>query len=95
MNAPRMVLLLVGLMAATGSAAAAESRRAPPPPGEKEQGVDAGLLEFLGSLDLEDEDWKDYLVQGMDAQVKSPSRPKPTAPRSEPKDQGTKEKDKP
>lgn len=51
MNARHGVLALVTVLAA-GAAAAAQ------PAAE----VDAELLEFLGSLDTEDEEWREYLA---------------------------------
>lgn len=51
MNTRRSMLALLSVLAA-GAAAAAQ------PAAE----VDAELLEFLGSLDTEDEEWREYLA---------------------------------
>jgi hypothetical protein len=52
LNARGTLLIAMAALAA-GTAAAAE----PVPQ------VDADLLEFLGSLDTEDEEWRDYLAE--------------------------------
>jgi hypothetical protein len=53
-----LAALLAGL--ATGSVQAAESKPAAPKDGQVEA-ADAELLEFLGSLDTEEEDWREFL----------------------------------
>lgn len=45
---------------AAGAAQAADPKPAPAPEGKVEP-VDAEFLEFLGSLDTEDEDWREFL----------------------------------
>jgi len=45
---------------ATGSVQAAESKPATPKD-EQIEAADAELLEFLGSLDTEEEDWREFL----------------------------------
>ncbi len=54
-----LAALLAGL--ATGSAQAAESKPAAPRDEQQVEAVDAELLEFLGSLDTEEEDWREFL----------------------------------
>jgi hypothetical protein len=55
--------LLAGAVA--GSAQSAEPRPAPPAQGVpgKMEPVDVELLEFLGSLDTEEEEWREYLEE--------------------------------
>lgn len=53
-----LAALLAGL--ATGPAHAAESKPAVPKD-EQLEAADAELLEFLGSLDTEEEDWREFL----------------------------------
>ncbi len=71
--------LLAGL--ATGSVQAAESK--PAAPGDEQlEAADAELLEFLGSLDTEEEDWREFLedrpmkvAAGKPAEKKTPPTP--------------------
>lgn len=74
--------LLAGV--AAGAAHAAEPKAAPPAQSKLEP-VDADFLEFLGSLDTEDEAWREYLenrpipaTAGKPAEQKAPpSQPEP------------------
>jgi hypothetical protein len=75
--------LLAGV--AAGAAHAGEPQT-PPPAQSKVEPVDAEFLEFLGSLDTEDEAWREYLetrpiraTAGKPAQQKAPppSQPQP------------------
>jgi hypothetical protein len=45
------------------------------------QQVDAELLEFLGSIDAEEEGWQEYLEQRPVKPVQKPSQEKSPAPR--------------
>jgi hypothetical protein len=66
--------LLVCALAGFG---AAGTRAAQPP-------VDAELLEFLGSIDSDDESWQEYLehkpVKPADKKAKEPAKQEPKAP---------------
>lgn len=70
--------LLAGVVA--GSAQAAEPKAAPVAPSKVEP-VDAELLEFLGSLDTEEEEWREFLenrpirATGKPAVQKAPPSP--------------------
>jgi hypothetical protein len=61
----------------TGAAQAAESA----------QQVDAELLEFLGSIDAEEEGWQDYLEQKpvKPVEKKPPQKPAPAPRKPDPK----------
>lgn len=54
---PALVAVVMAGLAA-GAAQAAEAKA--PPPADVEP-IDADFLEFLGSLDTEDEDWREFL----------------------------------
>lgn len=80
MNAQRHAVIAAWLITA-GTAAAAQPAGTP----------DADFLEFLGSLDVEDEEWRDFLAERpvesptpADASGKSPVRN--TAPSPKPAD---------
>jgi hypothetical protein len=59
MRSACVAVMLAGM--AMDGAMAAEARPAPPAPGKVVEPVDVELLEFLGSLDTEDEEWREYL----------------------------------
>ena len=61
------------LLAAVAGLTIHAARAAAPPPKE----VDAELLEFLGSLDVEESGWQEYLEQ---KPVKAPAKPPQTPP---------------
>lgn len=61
MNLSRAVLVVL-LASATAGAAAAEPRREEPARPAAEP-VDAELLEFLGSLDTEEDGWPEFLEE--------------------------------
>jgi hypothetical protein len=74
-----LAALLAGL--ATGAAHAADSKPVTPKE-EQVEAVDAELLEFLGSLDTEEDDWRDFLedrpikvAAGKPAEKKTPPSP--------------------
>lgn len=76
-----MAAVLVGM--AAGVAQAAEPKPAPAAESKVEP-VDAEFLEFLGSLDTEGEDWREFLesrpinnAAGKPAEQKTPPRPDP------------------
>lgn len=48
--------------------------------GEDARKVDAELLEFLGSIDAEDEGWQDYLEQKPVKPAKAPAKKQAPAP---------------
>ena len=75
-----IAVVLAGL--ATGAVQAAEPKPAPDT-GKDVERIDAEFLEFLGSLDTEDEDWREFLesrpinnAAGKTAGQKTPA-PKP------------------
>jgi hypothetical protein len=76
-----IAVVLAGL--AAGAAQAAEPK--PAPAAEKEvEPIDAEFLEFLGSLDTEDDDWREFLesrpinnAAGKPAGQKKPPNPDP------------------
>ncbi len=67
---------------ATGTVHAADPKPAPPTQSKVEP-VDIEFLEFLGSLDTEDEEWREYLesrpirVEGKAQQKAPPAKPDP------------------
>lgn len=70
------------LLAAIAGLAMNAARAATPPPKE----VDAELLEFLGSLDVEESGWQEYLEQKpVKAPVKQPVKAAPPGRATEPK----------
>jgi hypothetical protein len=76
--------LLAGV--AAGAVQAAEPKAAPPVRSvpAKVEPVDAELLEFLGSLDTEEEEWREYLE---DRPIKAAGKPvekKPPPPPDQP-----------
>lgn len=60
MSAARAMLAFALAAVAAGPAMAADAKAAPPAKADTEA-VDAEFLEFLGSLDLEEETWREYL----------------------------------
>jgi hypothetical protein len=71
---------------AMNGAMAAEPKPAPPAQGKVAEPVDVELLEFLGSLDTEEEEWREYLESRpvKDAagkpEQKAPAKPAPKQP---------------
>jgi hypothetical protein len=63
MRSACVAALLAGVVA--GTAQAAEPKPAPPAQSapSKVEPVDVELLEFLGSLDTEEEEWREYLEE--------------------------------
>jgi hypothetical protein len=63
MRSACVAALLAGVVA--GTAQAAEPKAAPPAQSApaKAEPVDVELLEFLGSLDTEEEEWREYLEE--------------------------------
>jgi hypothetical protein len=63
--------------------AAAEPKATPPAQARAVEPVDAELLEFLGSLDTEDEEWREYLESrpvkeaAGKPEAKAPAKPAP------------------
>ncbi len=55
--------------------------RADPPPAKSVEPADADLIEFLGSVDSDDEGWKQYLAR-KDAQAPAANKPPPAPPAS-------------
>jgi hypothetical protein len=53
--------------------------RAAEPPAKTVEPADADLIEFLGSVDSDDESWKQYLA-GKDTQTPAAKPPPPPAP---------------
>jgi len=90
--------LLAGM--ATGAVQAAEPK-APPPVHGKAEPVDAELLEFLGSVDTEDEEWREYLenrpirsAAGKPAEQKAPpASGQPDPKKQEPKQEQNQDQD--
>jgi len=74
----------LGLMPVTGQAAepvkaapaAKPASTAPAKAADDEAALDEDLLEFLGTVDSEDEDWIDYLTQTDIEKVATTRRPK-------------------
>jgi hypothetical protein len=81
------LLVAVAVLAAGGAQAA-----------EPVPEVDADLLEFLGSLDTEDEEWRDYLaerpIRNEAGKPASPAAGKPDAKGAEKESPGKKQDDK-
>lgn len=75
-----MAALLAGV--AAGAVLAAEPKAAPPAQSapEKVEPVDADFLEFLGSLDTEDEEWREYLEDRPIKAAGKPAEKKPPPP---------------
>lgn len=66
---------------------------AQPPPPPETAAVDAELLEFLGSLDTEEEDWRKYLEERpIQAAAGKPAEPPPPAREPAPKPAEVKKK---
>jgi hypothetical protein len=59
MRSACVAAVLAGM--AMNGAMAAEAKPAPPAQGKVVEPVDVELLEFLGSLDTEEEEWREYL----------------------------------
>jgi hypothetical protein len=80
MRSACMAALLAGV--AVGAVQAAEPRAAPPAQRapEKVEPVDADFLEFLGSLDTEDEEWRQYLEDRPIKAAGKPAQQKPPPP---------------
>ena len=55
--------------------------RADPPPAKSVEPADADLIEFLGSVDSDDEGWKEYLAR-KDAQTPAAKKSPPAPPAS-------------
>ena len=72
------------LLAAMAGLTMHAARAATPAPAPTPKEVDAELLEFLGSLDVEESGWQEYLEQ---KPVKAPAKPPQTPPpkRADPK----------
>lgn len=76
--------LLAGSIA--GLAQAAEPAKPAAPAQSKVEPVDVELLEFLGSLDTEEEDWREYLEERpVKAAAGKPVEQKPPASQPDPK----------
>jgi hypothetical protein len=88
-----LAALLAGV--AAGAVRAAEPKSAPPVQGapEKVEPVDADFLEFLGSLDTEDEEWREYLEDRPIKAAGKPAEKKP--PPAQPDPQQVKQVKKP
>jgi hypothetical protein len=70
------------LLAAVAGLTMHAARAAAPPPKE----VDAELLEFLGSLDVEEDGWQEYLEQKpVKAPAKQPEKAPPPKRATDPK----------
>ena len=88
---------VAALLASAGAGAvqAAEPKTAPPAQRapEKVEPVDADFLEFLGSLDTEDEEWREYLEERPIKAAGKPAEKKP--PPAQPDPQQVKQVKKP
>ncbi|MEJ0100137.1 MAG: hypothetical protein WDO12_10530 [Pseudomonadota bacterium] len=84
--------VLAGVMA--GGVQAAESAKpasAPKTPASKAEPVDAEFLEFLGSVDTEEEEWRQYLEDRPIKAAGKPAQPKASLPtQPDPKSQQVK-----
>lgn len=79
---PRRELLALAVLGLFTSAAGAGE--APPPPA-----ADIELLEFLGSLDTEDEEWREYLAERpIRPEAGKPAKPPRTPPARKPASPG-------
>lgn len=75
-RASMLAVAAIGLLPLAASAA--EPAKTAPPPAKtapEDTSLDEDLLEFLGTIDSEDEDWIDYLTQTDIEKVAARKRP--------------------